>query len=394
MSQKWRWDQGRLTYFQFENLRLIAHALSKLDGIIINQKNIDPLREALTTSTNLPFAPNSYRVWRNYKRVFECSYLASNVNDRLYISDFCKKITSDFDNSVDADEYLSHFIPRFRFPFVAFNDYHKSDNLVYPFCAVLKYLLAMFILDKRAIISLEDVFKIIIGNNCSGFESLEHYSTLKTTNYQPAGDEYRQVREMLIFISQISILKWFKGSLYLDISKKDFEDFNGFNHLITPRYLQQKDNREEEFISVTSLLNDNSYPILLPSRETYTDEVFLEGKKSRVTHIKTERSPLLRRLYFNKYPKPICDMCTCDTQQRYPWTENILEVHHILPLSSTLVVTGEGTSLKDVVGLCPNCHKSVHNFYKKWLNTYQLNDFRDKDEARNIYLQAKTSIIL
>jgi len=113
MNRKWHWDQGRLTYFQFENLKAIAHSLSKLDGVVINQKVTDPLRWELTTKTGMPFAPDSYRVWRNYKRVFECSYLATNINDKLYISDFCRKIISDIDNTIDVDEYLALFIPRF-----------------------------------------------------------------------------------------------------------------------------------------------------------------------------------------------------------------------------------------------------------------------------------------
>jgi len=251
-------------------------------------------------------------------------------------------------------------------------------------------------LGAKAQISLDDVFGIIIGNNCTGFEPVEYYSLLSKTSYQPSGDEYRQVREMLIFISQISVLKWIKGTLYLDVSVKDFKDYRQFDHLITPYFIEPKKSREEEFVAVTSLLNVDvrATSIILTSRELYSDETFLEGKKSRVTHIKIERSPILRRLYFNKYPKSICDMCTCDTQVRYPWTENILEVHHILPLSSTLIVTSAGTSLNDVVGLCPNCHKSVHSFYKQWLNTSNVDDFKNRDEAKDIYLQAKMSINL
>jgi hypothetical protein len=91
MPQKWRWDQGRLTYFQYENLKSIAHTLIRLEGVEINQKDVDPLRSELESFTGLPFAPSTYRVWRNYKRVFECSFLGTNLNDRLYVTDFCKK---------------------------------------------------------------------------------------------------------------------------------------------------------------------------------------------------------------------------------------------------------------------------------------------------------------
>jgi len=394
MATKWHWDQGRLSHFQFENLKAIAHCLTKLEGIVINQKDIDPLRAELENYTGLPFAPKSYRVWRNYKRVFECSFLATTINSQLYVTDFCKKVAASGTKKIDVDEFLSLFIPRFRFPFAAFTDYKKSDNLVYPFCAALKYLISNFQLGKQTNISLEDIFSLIIGNNCTGLEPIEHYTNLKKTNYKPDGDETRQVREMMIFISQLSILKWHTGALFLDISAKDFEDYNGFQHLTNPLYKEPKQIREEEYLSMTSLTGQIVYPFKLQSREIPTDDIFIEGKRTRVTHIKIERSPLLRRLFFDKYPETVCDMCVCDTTQRYPWTDNLLEVHHILPLSSTLSITGEGTSLNDVVGLCPNCHKSVHTYYKNWLNKYKVDDFRSRIEAKEIYHQAKTSIVL
>jgi hypothetical protein len=391
MENRWRWDQGRLGYFQFENLKSIAHCLIKLEGVKINQKEFDPLRTELEAYTGLPFAPKSYRVWRNYKRVFECSFLATSINDNLYITDFCKKIV---DEEIDVDEFISLFIPRFRFPFSAFNDYEKSDRLIYPFCTVLKYLIANFQFGKQVFISLDDVFSILIGNNCTGFEPIEHYINLKRTNYKPSGDENRQVREMMIFISQLSILKWNKGFLYLDIAANDLESYNGFSHLINPFYTEPKQIREEEYLSVTSLSGQIIHPVKIQSRESLIDDIFIEGKRTRVNHIKIERSPFLRKLFFEKYPDTVCNMCVCDTKQRYPWTDNILEIHHILPLSSTLLITNDGTSLNDVVGLCPNCHKSVHSYYRNWLNKYKFDDFRSKLEAKEVYYEAKTSILL
>ena len=391
METKWHWEQGRLSYFQFENLKAIAHCLKRLENIPINQKNFDPLRNELENWTGLPFAPKSYTVWRNYKRVFECSFLVTSINNRLIITDFCNKIVND---GIDVDEFLTLLISRFRFPFAAFTDYRKSENLVYPFCALLKYLLSRFLLGKQPNISLEETFAYIIGNNCSGFEPIEFYKNLNSTNYKPVGDENRQVREMLIFVSQLSILKWHNGRLCLDICAKDYEDYNGFQLLITPYYSEPKEIREEEYLSVTSLNNDFAYPFRLQSREMPTDNTFIEGKRSRVTHIKIERSPLLRKLFFEQQPATICDMCVCDMHIRYPWTDNILEIHHILPLSSALLVTTTGTSLSDIVGLCPNCHKSTHTYYKNWLNKYNLDDFRTRTEAQEIYYEAKTKIML
>lgn len=62
---RWRWDQGRLSYFQYDNLVKIAKVLLDLQGVQINQKGFDPLRKPLEDYTGLPFAPNHYRVWRN-----------------------------------------------------------------------------------------------------------------------------------------------------------------------------------------------------------------------------------------------------------------------------------------------------------------------------------------
>jgi len=79
---------------------------------------------------------------------------------------------------------------------------------------------------------------------------------------------------------------------------------------------------------------------------------------------------------------------------RYPWTLNLLEIHHILPLSSSLAMSSKGTSLEDVVPLCPTCHRSVHNYYKVWLNGSSKVDFTDKLEASEVYSEAKRLIVL
>src|SRR3989344_5326211 len=391
--QKWRWDQGRLAYFQFENLKSMAQCLVRLDGISLEQSD-DPLRKELVESTGLPFAPETYKVWRNYKRVFECSFLATNFDGKLYVTDFCKRLAFEDGGEVDVDEFLSLYIPRFRYPFPAFAEYDKGEKLIYPFCAVLKRLFSDFLIHKKAALSLEDVFSIVIGNECTGLESLEHYATLAPTGHSPSGDEERQVREMLIFISQLSVLKWYDGKLHLDISPKDYEDYSGFQYLVTPFFVESRGDKEADYLSLTSLGDEITYPFKLQSREMPTDDIFIEGKRARVTHVKIERSPLLRRIFLKTYPGTVCNMCTTDTKYRYPWTENILEIHHVLPLSSALSVTTEGTSLADVVGICPNCHKSVHGYYRKWLNDNRLDDFRSKNEAKEIYEQAKSSTIL
>lgn len=388
----WRWDQGRLLYFQFDVLKKMASVISELSGSDMKIGE-DILRKELELSTGMPFAPTNYNVWRNYKRVFECSFLATKIDSKLQATDFCLELCRGSSYIKDVDDYFSMYLPRFRFPFPAFQEYNVRDKVVYPFCSILKYLVAQKINGNQSYITLDEVFNLIIGNNCTGFESIEHYKALQPQTIRIIGDQKRQVREMLIFISQMSILKWFSNSLYLDI---DIEDIYSpeFEKLITPIVLLPNVIKEEDFLQITKIQDHVVYPSKIRSRECASDETFIEGKKSRVTHLKIERSPLLRKLFLEKNPEPFCNMCEKNMTSRYPWTSYLIEMHHILPLSSSIAISSNGTSLDDLIGLCPSCHKSVHLYYKTWLDSQSKDDFLDKIEAKDVYLQAKDSIVV
>jgi predicted HNH restriction endonuclease len=70
----------------------------------------------------------------------------------------------------------------------------------------------------------------------------------------------------------------------------------------------------------------------------------------------------------------------------------MLELHHLLPLTSAIAIDIRGTSLVDVEPTCPNCHKSVHVYYGNYLRTNNKDDFGSKDEARDVYCKAKEAI--
>ena len=78
--------------------------------------------------------------------------------------------------------------------------------------------------------------------------------------------------------------------------------------------------------------------------------------------------------------------------KRYPWTDFLLDIHHISPLSSTVAISSHGTSIADIVGLCPSCHRAVHVYYKMWLKANNQTDFVSKAEAHDVYLQATKEI--
>lgn len=382
---KWRWDQGRLLYFRFENICAMAKVLNSLDGLSLDTKD-DLLRHPLTAHTELPFLPLHYKVWRNYSRVFQCSMLAARIEDKLVVSELCKNLAGKAPFS--PDEYLNFVFTHFQYPYPAFEEYDADIAPIFPFVAIIKFLIARR--DKP--VSLDDVFSYIIGNECTGTESLLHYRDLRRTSRVPIGDEERQVREMLVFMGQVSYIRWFDGQLFLDTA-----DFDAVMSATIPFLSsERKQNSNEEFLRLTSLLGyaQQHLDIRLMDR-SISEFAVKEGRKTFDSHQKTERSPLLRSRYFKMNPMLICDACGMHPVEKYPWLldANILELHHVLPLSATLNSNGTTTTLDDLKPLCPSCHRSVHIFYKIKLTEWELPDFSSKRMAVDVYEQARKEIV-
>lgn len=382
---RWRWDQGRLEYFSFDNVVKIAKVLSDFDGVDIQTEDAE-FRKKLTELTELPFAPSNYKVWRNYARFFRCAMLATDVDDKLVASSLCQYLAEP-KNDITPDQYLCFVYSHFALPYPAFQDYNANIKPVYPFAAIIKFIIG-FTGAHGA--SLEEIFNYVIGNNCTGLEDISFYRHLKPTNRKPDGDEERQVREMMVFLGQASFMKWFNRRLYIDTS--DIESIiKATLPQPPPSRLQDP---KQEFFSMTSV-NDKimnvKYDIILKDREPLFFSVS-EGGHQFATHGKIERSPLVRKHFFSHFPKIICNACGIEPKIVYPWTDNILELHHILPLSATLNMNGTTTTLNDMVALCPNCHKSIHKYYQLKLAEWGLSDFCSKQMAIDVYQLAKGAI--
>ena len=344
-------------------------------------------------SIGLPFAPVDYKVNRNYSRVFQCAMLGRNEGGTFIVSDICKQLSIDDSLLSSCDEYLYEIIKRFRYPYPAFKQYDVDSPRVYPFCAILKYLIAKRNMGNEAKVNLEEICSYIIGNNCTGKEDIDFYKKLKATSYMTLGDGVRQMREMLAFISQLSFLKAYNGYLYLDVN--EYEDISYLiDNVLQPITKSPLADRTEEFCQLTQVVN----PLIIPNRSVVKTNVYIpdmeftEGKRIRVQHLKIERSPLLRKFYISSHPEPICAACEMHIQEKYPWVDYMLDLHHLLPLSSVIKISNTGTSLDDMVGLCPSCHRAIHTYYRKWLKSNNLDDFRSKQEAMNVYLEAVKEI--
>jgi hypothetical protein len=387
----WRFDQGRLDYFQFDEIKKIARALVALDGI---QKpstpNKDILRETLKNYSDLPFAPADYYVWRNYKRVFGCQLLASEINNRIYVTDLCRVLT-DNNLDLDADDYFAHVAKNFYYNSPIFEGYEVNGRRVFPIVAVIKYLLAQVIYFSNYKISIDGITQYLIGNNVDGTESLEFYGALARTAHELTGEQPRQLRELLRFISQFSFLKWNSPYLYIEITS--MEEIYELEKNLSPTINIRNGDTGAEILQMGSgFVTDILGSVTLTPIETLEEE-FTEGKKIRVTHLRSERSGKLKQIYFSNIPNPqVCDMCNIDTNIKYPWTQHTIELHHLLPLSSPIRVEIGKTSLKDLVGLCPSCHRATHKYYGGWLKTNGVKDFRSYTEARAIYAEAKSKV--
>lgn len=303
-----------LLYFQFDVLKSIANVLVKFDGMKI--KNCESLfRKELTDRTGMPFAPEHYTVLRNYKRVFECSFLATVMDDRLIVTDFASELAKNNGNFNNVDDFLLNYINRFRFPFPAFDGYDNIKPRIYPFCAIIKYLIALHKSNQVAKISLDDIFYYIIANNYTGYEDINFYKKLTPKSIFIDNTEKRQLREMIIFISQLSILKVYDGSLWLDIAN-DTAINELIDRFLTPLGEPPCSTRFDEFILQTKISNH----IILPTVEIFTSDVsdieFIEGKRKRVEHFRVDRSPLLRKYYIEQNNRPICRMCNMDISQK------------------------------------------------------------------------------
>jgi len=301
----WRFDQGRLDYFQFDEIKRMAVALADIDGIPKPTVNSDVLRHALAAHSARPFAPNTYTVWRNYKRVFGCALLAAEVAGKIVCTDVCKQLANQPED-VDADDYLGHFVTHFYYPSPVFEGYRPVGTQIFPAVAILKLLLSKYLFAGTGSVTLSEIAERLIGNNVTGLEDISFYAKLQPKKVDA---DMRQLRELARFISQLTFLKWGNASLYLEVESK------------------------VEAAQLVELLP----PKILPRNQDAGAEVLNLGANFQGA---------------NK------------------------------------------TSVKDIVGLCPSCHRATHKYYGSWFKANRVKDFRSYDEARHVYAEARRSIVL
>lgn len=390
-SKMWHWDQGRLAYFQFEALQRISAFVMHHDFKLAD-------RSLLASETGLLFqAPPTHSPWRNYSRVLKLClliYERSNVALATPVASILSQ-----PGTVTCDEYMHFLVQVSTEPSPALADWRPEAEFRYPLLFCLKYLLMKTATGAGASASVKE---IIGAYHVTGFTGDEDetefaYTLARRSTFEEAGanapeELKRQARESLRVISQISYLHLSAGDIIqVSLAPEDGRNvFLSLNAISGPRATNRNDEilRLADLFQGGSTMDDFEYPNTILS--DVVESGFIEGSKVKKSHIIIERNTNLRKAFFEARPTSVCDMCRVDTAKTYVWTNRILDLHHLLPLSSGTRVESTGTTFKDLVAICPTCHRATHRYYDRWLNDNHRKDFASAVESRDVYQKMKT----
>ena len=399
MTTKWRFDQGRGKYHAFENIVEIAKALIALEGVNPSARPC-PIRSYFKSkSVDLDFASgdddSAYPAWRNYARTFSLLMLVPGGGvGRIEPTDICREISKGHSGKIATfDDYLNLLFGRWTYPHPAFDGYSSLIPPCFPLLAILKMLTARLQLTGSGNLSTREVFEFLINNEVSGLEPMSVYKSLSKDPAPFTGGEERQLRELLRFISQSTYFNWSESLIHLTLSERDAL---GLINQIEVYESPPKADRWEQLVDLAAL-SSSTVKIFSPTAMTsfLSEETeFIEGRKIRAFHVRTERDPRLRSDFLKTLPRPFtCDFCVKTMRDVYPWSHDFIEVHHLLPLASAIRIGKQSTSLVDLVPLCPNCHRAVHYAYSKYLKNSKKEDFENPDDAKSCYESAKKEYI-
>lgn len=377
----WRWDQGHLRFFNFDAIKLLAKAVVVTDIVSTS-------KQAMFNLTGLSFsAPDTHGPWRNYARVFKLCLLTDAHGKP---SALATKLIEP--GRVEGDHFF-HFLARsFAVPSPAFQRYDHSLAPRWPLLFSLKMLLAHRANALPGNLSTEDLVDAFQEDEATGEENFEYFSSLlqarQTTLRLAPAQDYRQPRESLTVLSQLSYLTLHEGVFSVGLEPNVARDlFAGLKPISGPRLADPS----EELMRVANAFDESTETLFsLPEIDTDLTLIFPEGSRRFRTHFYLERNRNIRKLFFDSHAISACDVCRLDTKAAYS-VDGMLDLHHLLPLSSGSRVNNSGTSLTDLVPVCPTCHRAVHKFYSSWLRGKSKQDFSGIDEARSVYNTAKSS---
>lgn len=385
----WSWDQGHLEYFQFDSLRHLAEF-----SLVGNFMAAD--RATLIAATGLAFsAPATHSPWRNYGRALKLALLVSENKGHAEPTPIAMILAQP--GATTCDEYMHFLAQVFTDSPPALSAYNPTANLRWPLLFSLKFLLARVAIGNQNPV---DIDEIIGAYRRTGFDGSEDDTAFigivgSALNLPAASgvnaNLLRQARESIRVLSQISYLTCSGSKLAVALNEEDARDiFQDLNPVTGPR----KVDRNAEISRLAALYAGGSIHSFFDYSKSVINEVvesgFSEGDKVKKTHVVIERNRKLRDSFFTTRPTAVCDVCSVHTAKTYSVPDRILDLHHLLPLSSGTRASSSGTSLDDLVPVCPTCHRAIHRFYDSWLKGVSQKDFKDRNEARAAYAKMKS----
>ncbi len=386
----WRWDQGHLAYFQFDALRQMSAFATRHDFKTAG-------RRELKAETGLDFAaPVTHSPWRNYSRVLKLCLVVSELGGIAQPTRVAQLLASP--GTVTCDEYL-HFLARaFTDPSPALEGWQPNAVCRYPLLFALKYLLIKRAVLHEPVSTLAEVFGAYLQTGLVGDEPDADFvdAVGRRGRFEVAGRNLdnasiRQARESIKVISQISYLHLENLRIVLSL---DATSALSILQALRPVRGQKATNREAELRRLAGQFKADEETSFASYLNSAANDViqsgFVEGSKVKKSHLVIERNNRLREAYFRSHRSPLCDVCSLDTKATYPWAKRVLDLHHLLPLSSGIQVKKASTTFDDLVPVCPSCHRAIHRFYDQWLTREGLDDFPNEVQARVVYQNLKS----
>lgn len=388
-TEMWNWEQGRLEYFQFDELRKVARF-----GAVHDLRAAT--RRDLADAVGLSFLPDdaAYKPWRNYGRLFQIAMIAiPHGRESAKLTALGQLLAED--GRVTSDEYLHFLAQATTQPSPALSAWDHTAPLRYPLLFTLRFILARATQDQRT----TDIADIIDSYRLSQFRGDEGQEEfLRVLNAYTGRSLHRsairQPAESVKVLAQLSYLTATTSHVSVSLTPSDaaalFDDLKPVRGRPLADGEHEVDRRAALFLSAKADI-ETDYPatVLSSISEAGFDDAIQEGRRVRRTHVSIERNNIIRVMFFKQNPGHLCDLCGMDTRHVYPWTDRLLEVHHLLPLCSGARTSKDGTLLDDLVANCPSCHRAVHRYYDKWLARENRVDFADAGEARDAYSAAK-----
>lgn len=387
----WHWEQGRLEYFQFVSLRRVA-------AFALSNDLMTATRGAIRAAVGQSFDPSGYTPWRNYARVYKSMFLVAPQKGVAIATPVAALLA--VPGQVTSDEFFHFVAMATTEPSPALSTYNATATPRFPLLFAVKYLLMNAARGDTSLSTFDEIIGAYRNSKFSGSENDLDFLGLagRKSEFTTAGKSSpdalrRQARESLRVMAQISYIHIRGQSAGLSIAPEDAQKAFAELQPIGGTRLASGDaeiHRRAALFAGGSTLDFFDYPKTVVSEST--EAGFKEGSKAEKTHLVIERNSRLRAEYFSRFNPKSCDVCKLETAKSYPWTAQIIDLHHVLPLSSGTRTERSGTVLTDMLPVCPTCHRAIHRYYATWLKLNLRRDFVDATEAKSVIAEMKSKM--